>query len=455
MLYKLLLLFCLYIPFQLALNASEGFDLASGRVFILILGILWLFKSLAQKKLFIPNKIQSLLLLSFLFLSAFSLIFSQNTDWAYRKLLFLLSFIPLYFIVADITNHCHSERLAKNPSISNIRSSLNRPGSFIEATQDDSTTKIIKFLIFSAGLASLIGIFQFILQFFIGIDPTLNLWQTAITPFLGNSFSQAVFQNPSWLVGISGNTYMRAIAFFPDPHMFAFYLGMILPFAIALFLENKKKIYFIISGLILVADLLTFSRGGYLGLLSGIILSFFIFRKELLSKFSFKKIFAINIFILLTAAIIIFPNPISQRLTSSFDASEGSNIGRLQTWEQSLKVIKNNPLGVGIGNYALEIKPSADYREPIYSHNLYLDIASETGIMNSLIFIWLLIASILSFMRLGKDNKLYLAGAISLFIFAVHSIFETPLFSIHILPLLLIIIALSTACHSCESRNLH
>jgi len=413
MLYKLLLLFCLYIPFQLALNASEGFDLASGRVFVLVLGILWLFKSLARKKLFVPNKIQTLLLLSFLFLSAFSLVFAQNTDWAYRKLLFLLSFVPLYFIVADFF-------LDKERSI-----------------------KIIKFLVYGAGLISSIGILQFILQFFIGIDATLRLWQLVISPFLGNSFSQAVFQNPSWLVGISRNTYMRAIAFFPDPHMFAFYLGMILPFAIALFWKNKKKIYLVIAGLILVADLLTFSRGGYLGLLAGIIFSFFIFKKELFSKFSFNKFITVNIFILVIAMIIIFPNPISQRLISSFDINEGSNTGRLETWEQSLNVTMKNPWGVGLGNYALEIKPSADYREPIYSHNLYLDIASETGIINSLVFIWLITASILSFIKFGKNNKFWMAGAISLFIFSIHSIFETPLYSIHILPLLFIIITLS------------
>ena len=414
MIKKFLLLFCLYIPFQLALNASEGFDLASGRVFILALGILWLFKSLAEKKLFIPKKIQSLLLLSFFFLGAFSLIFAHNQDWGYRKLLFLLSFVSLYFIASDL------------------------------ALNKKYAEKLIRFLVYSAGLISLVGIFQFILQFFIGIDETLKLWQSVIAPFLGNSFAQAVFQNPSWLVGVSGHNYLRAIAFFPDPHMFAFYLGMILPWALGLYLTSRRKIFLIISVLMLITDLLTFSRGGYLGLLAGLLISLFIFRKEIIGRFSLKKLAAVNVFILLVAAMIIFPNPVSNRLISSFDTSEGSNIGRLETWKQSLEVIKNNPLGVGIGNYALAIKPSADYREPIYSHNLYLDIASETGILSALIFIWLIIASIWSFVKLGKEKKFYLAGAVSLVVFSVHSFFETPLYSIHILPLLLIIIALGT-----------
>lgn len=411
---NLLFLFILYIPFQLAINASEGFDLASGRVFVIALSILWLSKSLAQKKLFIPNKIQTLLLFSFLFISSLSLIFAQNEEWGYRKILFLLSFISLYFIVADPTSN-------KN-----------------------NVEKIVKFLTYGASLISLVGIFQFLLQFIIGINETIYLWQKIITPFLGNTFSQSVFAYPSWLVEISGNTYMRAIAFFPDPHMLAFFTAMILPFSIALIFKLRKKIFIFCSFLIFTVNILTFSRGGYLGLLAGIFFTLFVFKKKIIGKLSIKKFIAINILTALITIIIIFPNPVSQRLFSSFDQNEGSNKERMENWKKSFEVIRNNPLGVGIGNYPLEVKINATYREPIYSHNLYLDIAAETGIANALIFIWLIIASIFGFIRLEKNNKLFLAGAVSLVIFSVHSIFDTSLYSIHILPLFLIIIALST-----------
>lgn len=419
MFYKLLLLFCLYLPFQLALNAFEGVDLASGRIFVLVLGILWIFESLAKKKLFIPNKIQTLLLFSFIFLNVFSLFFAQNQEWGYRKLLFLLSFIPLYFVATDsISDKKHSDR-------------------------------IIEFLTYGAGLISLIGLVQFSLQFFLGLDETLRLWQSIITPFLGNSFSQTVFEYQSWLVGISGNTYMRSIAFFPDPHMFSFFLEMILPWSIILIFKSKdtpkKYIFFIISMLIFSADILTFSRGGYLGMFAGLIFTLFIFRKSLIQKFSLKKIVAFSIFSLIILGAIFIPNPISQRLGSSFSLDEGSNEGRLKNWNEALNIIGNNPLGVGIGNYSLEVKPNTEYREPIYAHNLYFDIAAETGILNALLFIWLLIASILSFIKLGKFDNFYLAGSISLVIFSIHSIFETPLYSIHILPLLLITFSLSVS----------
>jgi len=51
MLFKLLLILSLYLPFQLALNLAPGIDLASIRILILILFFLWLAQGLKNKKL--------------------------------------------------------------------------------------------------------------------------------------------------------------------------------------------------------------------------------------------------------------------------------------------------------------------------------------------------------------------------------------------------------------------
>lgn len=411
---KLLLLFCLYLPFQLALNPAPGVDLASGRIIALILAATWFLAGLKNKKIILPFRIQTLLIISFLSLSFFSLIFSQNIGWSYRKLLFLLSFFPLYFIAADI------------------------------ARDSKKLLKIISCLVFGAGAAAFVGISQFLLQFIIGLDSTLKLWAKIIVPFLGASFSQAVLENSSWLVNLSGNTVFRAVSFFPDPHMFSFYLGLSLPWALALYLEEKgrkRKLFLFLFALILLADLLTFSRGGYLGLLAGFICAIFYFRKKIIF-FHKKKLAGILLLLILLFAV---PNPVGKRLISSFDLAEGSNAGRMETWKQSFGVINYHPfLGVGLGNYPLEIKPSANYREPIYSHNLYLDIAAETGLITLAVWILLIFISIASFVRRAKSHSFFLAGAFSLAIFSVHSFFETPLYSVHILPLLIIILALSS-----------
>jgi O-antigen ligase len=408
--YNLILFLAVYLPFQIALNPTEGIDLASIRVLILIIFLLWLAESLKNKKLIIKKNIQTGLIISFLFLNLVSVMVAKNTDWSVRKLLFLFSIFPLYFVATIV---------------------ISNKGRMI---------KISRLLVFSGAAVSFIGIAQFFSQFIFGLEKVFKFWANNITiPFLGKTFSQAVLQNPSWLVNISGKTYLRATATFPDPHMLSFFLGLIIPIALALLLLEKRKIlYGFLFVALLFGDALTFSRGGYLGVFAGILAAIIIFWHRIKKNHRSYLIALTGIFIL-TLAI---PNPVSKRYFSSFDLKEGSNKGRIETWKQALEIVANHPItGVGIGNYPLEIKSTATYREPIYAHNTYLDIAAETGILNALVWIGLLISVIISFIKKSKDSIIFPAFAIGLVIFSAHSLVETAIYSPVILTLLLLIIS--------------
>ena len=121
---------------------------------------------------------------------------------------------------------------------------------------------------------------------------------------------------------------------------------------------------------------------------------------------------------------------------------------------QAASVITAHPLGVGIGMYSLSIKPDANYREPIYAHNLYLDIAAELGIPAALVFIAFLFLVFKNFWQAAPKNQFFVAGVASLAIFSIHSLVENPLYSVHVLPLLLILTALGSALYSYEKNNL-
>jgi len=211
--YKLLLALSLYLPFQIALNPSEGFDVASIRVIIIILFLIWLARGLKKKKINFPLNIPTLLIISFIFLSLFSLFFSTNLDWSGRKILFFLSIFPIYFVAASVLN--------------------NR----------EKILKITKYLVLGGSLAAFLGIIQFFSQFVFGLKPIYQFWADYLAvPFLGRTFSQAVLQNPSWLVNISGETYFRATSTFPDPHMFSFFLGLL--FLLRRYKKNLKRLFF-------------------------------------------------------------------------------------------------------------------------------------------------------------------------------------------------------------------
>ncbi len=407
--FKFLLFLSFYLPVGIALNPSESVDLSSIRVLIIGFFLFWVLGGLKNKKIFIKANLGTALVVIFLFLSVFSAFWARNTDWSLRKLAFLFSIFPLYFITSQLVD------------------------------SREKMEKVIKALVLGGLVVSVVAILEFFLQFVLGIDRTYQLWAKYIIPvFLGNTFSAAVLENPSWLVNVSGHTYLRASGLFPDPHMFSFFLGILIPLALGLFMKLKIKAYLFIFCILLLADFLTFSRGGYLGLFIGAAFLVIFFWSKAGQKFKIASVaMAISI-----ACVVLIPNPISVRLLSSFNLKEGSNEGRLEMWKKAGDVTRDYPLlGVGIGNYPLTVKPTADYREPIYAHNTYLDISAETGIINALAWISLLSFSIVTFMRKSKEDFLYLFLAASLLIFSVHSVFETGIYSPVVLSLVLIILS--------------
>lgn len=414
-----LVLLVIYLPFQIALNPIPGFDLASIRVFIILLFLIWLLRiwtSDVHRTSDVRN-LQSIGLLSFLILSSASLIGTENVFWGFRKILFFLSIFPLYFLLVALVDNWLKIK------------------------------KTILALVISSGLITLIGLIQFFTQFIFGLDKVYDFWAVNITPiFSGFSLGTMILAYPSWLVNISGLTIMRAFSFFSDPHMFSFYLGLTLPLIIVLLLNNSnKKLLLIIYPLLFIALLLTFARGAYLA----IIITFLVLAGLIWKYLGNKKV---PILLFLSLLIIIVPNtPFSGRFYASFDLDEGSNIGRLEMWQQASQTgLDNFWQGVGLGNYSLIIDSDLDYRNPVTAHNLYLDFFSEMGIFTLTIWLMLILGTIGQlFEKLinlnNIEEKYILVGLIgSLVYFSVHSCFETAIYNPSVLALLMIVLGLST-----------
>lgn len=410
MLFRILLIFSALLPLQLALNPLPGIDLASARVFVIFFFLFFLAESLRKKNLVLPNGKLSFLFFFFLISLAFSLFLATEISWGMRKLLFVFSLAPLFWLTSS---------LVKNKT---------------------GAEKIAQAITVGAALVSFASLLLFFSQFFLGTDRALNITLAASAPFLGDSLWAAVKQHPSLLVNIAGRTYLRTSAIFPDPHMFAFYLGMSAPLATALALHKKqsslKKIFFSFSALLIFAAwLLTFSRGAYLAIVSlSVFLVFFLLEKR-------KLALILAILFLFLGAL---SSPVGQRFLSSFDLEEGSNRGRLEIWKHASQTILANPFGVGIGNYPLKFSPIASYRDPIYAHNAYLDIAVEAGIVSLALFCALLFAAIRLFWS-QRQNLLFAAFGGSLLVFASHCLVETPLYSVHIFSFLMIILGIAAA----------
>jgi O-antigen ligase len=422
MLNYLFLFLIFLLPLQFALNVGDNLDLVVTRILVPVIFLLWLVRSLARKKLWIPNKAEMWLVITFLFLAALSLFLGWDASAGFRKLLYFFTIVPVFFVAADIFQ------------------------------AQKWREKALAAIVIGGTLAAAVGLFQFVFSFIIGIGKSVKIWESLAPYFLGNSFGKIVAANSSWLVNIGGETRLRAFGFFPDPHNFAFFVNLCLFVGLGyIFLQKKTapKIWVGMAVILMIAAVaLSFSRGAYLGLFAAGLFFAIVFLKR--SGVLGKAIVAIAaIFVLI---FVFNSNIITQRLASSFNMKEGSNAERYKNWTQAVEMIQDHSLvGVGLGSYARSVDPGAADRSSIYAHNLFLDIAAETGILNGIIFLLLILIPIWRNIKSGGMLNLGLASG--LVAFFVHSIFDTALYSPQVLTMFLIIIALGLNDNKLKAQN--
>jgi len=86
-----------------------------------------------------------------------------------------------------------------------------------------------------------------------------------------------------------------------------------------------------------------------------------------------------------------------QRISTIGSPLDTSNAYRLRVWQESLGIIKDFPLtGIGLGHESfLSIYPFYMLdrgKSPFHTHNTYLQVLVETGIIGLLVFLWLLLS---------------------------------------------------------------
>ncbi|MFH1461171.1 MAG: O-antigen ligase family protein [Patescibacteria group bacterium] len=422
---KWLLLLIAYLPFQIAFNPGANFDLASLRVFIVLFFLVWLVIKGFKINQF--KNLQNIGLILFLILAGFSLIGAENFSWGLRKILFFASIFPLYWLVFSLINDW-----------SRIR-------------------KIVRVLIWGGSSLALIGLLQFLAQFVFGLERVYGFWANNILPvFSGFNLGAMILAYPSWSVNVNGQTLMRAFSLFSDPHIFSFYLGLILPLIIICLgkFKGPASFFYLFYFLVLVSLLFSFTRGAYLAIMVAFLVLIILFWKYLKNK-------KIPCLLFLCLLIFIIPGTfISDRLYSSFDLEEGSNQGRLAMWQQAGQVGWNNFWqGVGLGNYSLTVDAQFDYRNPATAHNFYLDVFSEMGIFALIVWLGLILGTLGQLLRKLRqaaqlEEKYLLVGLIGALVYLiVHSCFETLIYSPSALALLMVILSISSRLCFDVSKN--
>lgn len=190
---------------------------------------------------------------------------------------------------------------------------------------------------------------------------------------------------------------------FGNPNDMALHLVTMTPLALTLGIAARRKslkfIYFMITGLMVAANTVTYSRGGFLGLLAvtGVLL-------WKLGRANRTAVFAVAL-AGLALFILLAPGNYGQRILSIFNPSldaVGSSNQRRELLFRSILVTLRNPWGIGIGNF-----PIVGIQN-LQTHNAFTQISSELGFAGLGAYLLLMLSplrKLLAMERILRESK--------------------------------------------------
>ncbi|MEJ7576964.1 MAG: O-antigen ligase family protein [Pyrinomonadaceae bacterium] len=187
---------------------------------------------------------------------------------------------------------------------------------------------------------------------------------------------------------------------FGNPNDLALHLVTMIPLAVALFIGSRniiKKVLYAVCAIMFVgANVVTFSRGGFLGLMCVAGVMVWKLGRS-------KRLTAIILSLIVGGAFVaLAPGDYGIRLLSIFDSSldpNGSSTARNAVLGRAIYNALANPLfGVGMDNYHI-----VSIRE-IVNHNAYLQMGTELGIPALIIYIMFMLAPLSRLRRIERET---------------------------------------------------
>lgn len=381
-----LLVFCL--PFQtrkvIYQWSENGFNewtsafLYLTDILIFILFLFWFFRN--KEKRFFKNGVKAMegavakgvfWLIVFLMVALVSLVQARNIQLGFYHWFKLLELALLFFYVKN-----------------NFKDLFN-------------FTRLAQALVMSGFVQSLIVFGQYIGQKNLGLK------------FLAESSLGAEINGVAKII-VDGLTFIRPYGSFPHPNILAAFLLLCIFCLYFLWLTKKRSFVWncllIIAGFFIISAFwLSFSRVAILVFLLAIPLYFILLLRQKYEPVYEKPIGKIIlVFLFIVFCSCLFISLAQTEIFSRFSISTSEQAVSLRAFynETAFSIISAHSLfGIGTGNFVWEISQKIDLmsvwlHQPV--HNIYLLIASETGLIGLVVFLMFLFL-VLSRFRAGKS----------------------------------------------------
>ena len=282
----------------------------------------------------------------------------------------------------------------------------------------------VRMLVFAGVAVSMYGVYQY---FFYAPDNT-NGW---IDSDMFSSISKRVYST------------------LENPNVLAEYLLLVIPFSYALTLTGKswrqKLVFLACTAILLVCMLLTISRGGWVGLIIATALFLILLDSRLI---------LVGI-VGLVALYFVLPDVFVERLNSIGNMTDSSTSYRVSIWLGTLSMLHDYWLsGIGPGTAAFNmVYPAYSFNTITapHSHNLFLQIVCDCGIVGILVFLGIILSYFRSvgralFAEKDRKTRQYLIAAISAVSgFLVQSMTDYSFYNYRVMLMFWIVLGLGVA----------
>lgn len=185
--------------------------------------------------------------------------------------------------------------------------------------------------------------------------------------------------------GIAGSSFLS------DENDFSLLMNVMLPFALCLFIYEQKMarklMYLAASLLCAVSVVASSSRGGFVGLVAVLAVIWLASPRKILSL--------VLVGILAAGVYVASDKKYWDRMSTIENTDQGTAKARIDSWQAGWDMFKDNPLGVGPGNFPVrfeEYQPDSFTRGMWgrQAHSLWFTLLPELGIPGLLLYLSLL-----------------------------------------------------------------
>ena len=341
-----------------------------------------------------------LCLMLFLIISTVSTIFSHSIAGSVGVLGMYIIFIGFYYTIRD------------------------------QVRRGETLEGILKIFAVSAAFVSFYGILQYVFKW-----DTQNAW-----------IDETMFEEAT----------MRAYSTLANPNVLGEYLVLALPITALVFVNFtktiwQKTVYAAMFVITLICLVLTQSRGCWIG--------FFVSAVIFVSYFK-SSLWKIIPFIVLALPFVL-PETIINRLLSVGDMSDSSTSYRVFIWLGTLEMLKHFWLGgIGIGEAAFRsVYPYYSYTGIVapHSHNLYLQLVVESGIVSLGVFVVAMLIFVKDMINVQTSGRKYGIVATALLSgvagFLVQSMFDYTFYNYRVMGIFFMVLALGGALCTISSKE--